>query len=288
MRDPKPLFLLALLALSACRTSPPPTPEERLREGLAAATARYEADPSDELATIWLGRWLGYAGRYEEAVDVFTRGLQVHPDSAWLLRFRGHRFITLRRFDDAVADLERADALSEGQPDEVEPDGQPNEAGVPIGSLRSNIDYHLGLAHYLRGDFESALEVYLRSAERARANPDRTVSNAWWRWLTLRQLGREVEAEAFLDGLDLEVEVLENHAYRDLLRLCRGELRELELLVGVSPFTTEFPTRAYGLAMKQLLDGDPEGGRARLQVCVEWGPPAAFGRIAAEVELSRL
>ena len=70
---------------------------------------------------VWYGRWLGYAGRYEEAVAVFSRGLEVLPDSAWLLRFRGHRYITLRRFDEAVADLERADALAQGRPDQVEP-----------------------------------------------------------------------------------------------------------------------------------------------------------------------
>ena len=54
------------------------------------------------------------------------------------------------------------------------------------------------------------------------------------------------------------------------------------------PFTTAFPTRVYGLAMKRLFDGDEEGARARLQVAVDWGPLAAFGHIAAEVELTRL
>jgi tetratricopeptide (TPR) repeat protein len=288
MRPTVLLPMLVLTVLSSCRGLPPPPPEELLREKLAEATERYELDPTDVEATIWLGHWLGYAGRYAEAVDIYTRGLQAHPDSAWLLRFRGHRYISLRRLDDAVADLERADELAAHLPDEPEPDGQPDEAGASLGSLRSNIDYHLGLAYYLRGDFEQALEVYQRGAERARANPDRLVSNAWWRWLTLRQLDRDAEAAAYLDGLELEVEVVENQAYRDLLRLCRGELREPELLVGVSPFTTEFPTRVYGLAMRCLLGGDVEGARARLQVCVDWGPPAAFGRIAAEVELTRL
>ena len=31
----------------------------------------------------------------------------------------------------------------------------------------------------------------------------------------------------------------------------------------------------------------PENTIASAQVCVDWGPPAAFGRIAAEVELTR-
>ena len=53
----------------------------------------------------------------------------------------------------AIADLRRASQLVAGKPDEVEPDGAPNKAGIPRSTLQSNIWYHLGLAQYLRGDF---------------------------------------------------------------------------------------------------------------------------------------
>lgn len=276
-----------LLLLGACQAPAPPAGRDT--EGqLLAARERLGADPTDEDAILWLGRRLGYVGRYSEAVEVFSRGLELHPDSAWLLRFRGHRYITLRRFDLAVADLERAEELARGGPDPIEPDGQPNAAGVPLTSLRSNIDYHLGLAHYLRGEFERALAVYERGAERARANPDRTVSHAYWWWLTLMQLGRRAEARKLLMGLDLDVRLLENDAYRDLLRLFRGQLDERSLLAGHGPGTVQRATRGYGAALARRFRGDHAGARALLHSLLASGPHASFGVIAAEVELARL
>jgi hypothetical protein len=61
--------------------------------------------------------------------------------------------VTVRELDRAIADLERATQLVAGTRDEAEPDGQPNARNTPIGTLHSNIAYHLGLAYYLKGDF---------------------------------------------------------------------------------------------------------------------------------------
>jgi hypothetical protein len=50
-------------------------------------------------------------------------------------RHRGHRYITLRCFDAAIADLEQASKLIKGKPGEIEPDGLPNAPP------RQNTDY---------------------------------------------------------------------------------------------------------------------------------------------------
>ena len=62
----------------------------------------------------------------------------------------------MRELDKAVADLERADALVAGTPDQIEPDGQPNPRNIPLTTLQSNIRYHLALAYYLQGNFAKA------------------------------------------------------------------------------------------------------------------------------------
>ncbi len=278
--------LLALFLLPAACAAPTRTASDSAGADLAAAEARLAAEPDDEDAHVWVGRRLGYLGRFEEAIEAFTRGLELHPRSAKLLRFRGHRYITLRRFDLAIADLERADALARLAPDEVEPDGQPNAAGIPLTTLRSNIDYHLALALYLARDFERALGVYRAGEERGRANPDRAVSHGYWTWLTLQRLGRRAEARALLESLDLAAPVLENDAYRDLLRLFRGELDERRLLAGHGPGSVQYATRAYGAGMARHLRGDAEGARHLWRTVVAAGPPGAFGTIAAEVELA--
>ena len=95
----------------------PPAPDSvraRLEADLTAARAALERAPDDPDARIWVGRRLAYLGRYRDAIAVFTEGIERFPKDARFLRHRGHRYITVREFDKAIADLERADGLVAG------------------------------------------------------------------------------------------------------------------------------------------------------------------------------
>ena len=58
-------------------------------------------------ALIWLGRRNAYLGNYKDAIGIYTEGIQKYPNDARFYRHRGHRLITLRCFDDAIADLRK-------------------------------------------------------------------------------------------------------------------------------------------------------------------------------------
>jgi len=107
----------------------------------------------------------------------------------------GLRHITLRELDRAIDDLQRAAELVAGRPDEVEPDGLPNARDIPTSTLQSNVWYHLGLAYYLKGNFEQALRCY-RECMRVSNNPDMMCATSHWLYMTLHRLGREEEAAA--------------------------------------------------------------------------------------------
>ncbi|MFC1529890.1 hypothetical protein ACFL6R_04135, partial [Gemmatimonadota bacterium] len=124
-------------------------PAEAVVERYELAKQAYEADPRNADTIIWFGRRAAYMGEYREAITIFTRGILTFPGDARMYRHRGHRYITLRNFDRAVADFETAARLIEGTEDQVEPDGLPNAMNIPLSSLHSNVWYHLGLAHYL-------------------------------------------------------------------------------------------------------------------------------------------
>ena len=49
--------------------------------------------------------------RYREAIEIYTKGIALHPTNALFYRHRGHRYITVRELDRAVADLARAAEL---------------------------------------------------------------------------------------------------------------------------------------------------------------------------------
>ena len=72
---------------------------------LAAARARLDANPGDLDAWIWVGRRTAYLGRYREAIEVYSRALERFPEAPELYRHRGHRWLSVRELDRAVADL---------------------------------------------------------------------------------------------------------------------------------------------------------------------------------------
>lgn len=267
------------------RELPPDVAADRLAR-LAEAAARYDAARDDADATIWYGRRLAYLGRYREAIDVFTEGIERHPDDARLYRHRGHRFITVREFDRAIEDLARAAKLTAGRPDEVEPDGLPNARGVPTSTLQSNIWYHLGLAHYLRSDLERAYAAYLECLRHS-TNPDMLVATTHWLYMTLRRLGRADSAAVVLGPITRDLDIIENHAYHRLLLMYRGEISADSVVTAAEGDALQNATVAYGVGNWHLVNGrraEAERIFRRILDGPEW---AAFGYLAAEAELAR-
>jgi tetratricopeptide (TPR) repeat protein len=261
-----------------------PATRARLEDDLAAARAEYDADPEDADAIIWLGRRLAYPGRYREAISVFTRGIELHPEDARMYRHRGHRWITVREFDRAIADLEHAAALVDGRQDEVEPDGMPNPYGIPTSTLHSNIWYHLALAHYLKHDFERAVPAWRRALE-VSTNDDMYVATADWLYMSLRRLGRDDEAAAVLEPIHAGMTILENHAYHQRLLMYRGELEPDALLAVDSDDPVQLATYGYGVANWFLYNGEQDRAREIFRRILDAPNWAAFGYIAAEAEL---
>jgi len=269
--------------------APPLTRETRrdLEAKLAEARKNVETDASaDNL--IWLGRRTAYLGRYKDAIRIYTEALEKFPDDARLFRHRGHRFLTLRCFDLAISDLNRAAKLIKGKPDQIEPDGLPNARNIPTSTLQSNIWYHLGLAHYLKGDFKAALKAY-REAAKVSTNPDMLVATTHWQYMTLRRLGREKEAAGVVAAIKPDLEVIENADYLKLIRLYQGKTTAAELLkeIGGEASALSKATIGYGLGNWFLYNKQRDEALKIFRRVILGNQWAGFGHIAAEVELSR-
>lgn len=259
--------------------------QERL---LAEAMAELEARPQDVEALIWAGRRLGYLARYREAVDLFSEGIQSFPEEPRLYRHRGHRFLTLRQFNRATADLEIAARLMSDQPDQVEPDGLPNERGTPTSTLKSNVWYHLGLAYFVQGEFAAARAAY-REGLKVSRNPDMLSAMAYWAYLNLLRLDRQDEAAEVLLTIDPEMDIIENHDYHRMLMVFKGEQGAEELWAEArTSGSLSLATVGFGLGTWYLLNGDEQAARLIYSEVLEEGQPSSFGFIAAEAEMARL
>jgi tetratricopeptide (TPR) repeat protein len=257
----------------------------RVEEDLRQAREMYEKNPGSVDAAVWVGRQIAYLGRFREAIDWYTTAMERHGPHAKLLRHRGHRYLTVRELDRAVQDFEAAARLLEGTPDEIEPDGVPNELNQPISSLHSNVWYHLALAHYLKGDFASALKASTEGMKLS-ANPDRLVSQSYWHYLSLRRLGRHEEARRLLEPVHAEMELLENHAYLRLLLVFKGALPADEVQARATA-GNDGPTTAYGLGAFLLVEGREEEAKVLFEEAISGPAWPAFGYLAAEAELAR-
>jgi tetratricopeptide (TPR) repeat protein len=269
----------------------PPVSAEAKREmevRLNDARMRYEANPNDREAIIWLGRRLAYLGRWRKAIETFDEGIKKFPSDARFYRHRGHRYITLRRFDLAIDDLEKAAKLVQGKPDEVEPDGQPNARNIPTSTLQFNVWYHLGLAHYLAGNNQKALDSY-RQCLKVSKNNDAVVATTHWLYMTLRRLDRRREADKSLEPIRSGMDIIENDGYYRLLLMYKGvtsaENLELEALKQEgSPGSYSI---LYGVGNWYLYNGRQVEALAVFRKMLQGSQWTSFGYIAAEADMKR-
>ena len=272
--------------------APTPSPEARatLEKNLADAQAQLQKDPTSAEAAIWVGRRTAYLGRYRDAIEVFSTAITQHPSDARLYRHRGHRYITVREFDKAIADLSKAALLVRDTPDEVEPDGQPNAKNIPTGTLQTNIYYHLGLARYLKGEFAAAANAYHRCMALSK-NDDMRVATAHWQYMTLRRLKRDAEAAKVLEPIAQQMDIIENGSYHRLLMMYQGAVEPDALLAAARPPALDAVTIGYGVANWYLYNGRRDDARKLIEAIVEQNATtqwAGFGYIASEAELARM
>ena len=255
------------------------------------ADAELAADP-DVTRIINAGIARAAARRFNSAIEMFTRGIEKYPDEARFYRLRGHRYMSLRRFTDAVADLERA---------------------VVLDSTNYDIAYHLALSYYLTGRYDDAAAAIDKcvafaenpkwlAVEEARINPiwyrscmslktddDARVAMLDWRYRALRRAGKHADARRLARGVREGWVVDENAPYYRALLFYRGIRDETSTLDSLSAAgELPFVTGAYGVANWHLMEGDTARARALFEQIVATNQWPAFGFIGAEVDLARM
>lgn len=324
MRDPvsKLLFILIVFILTNCSPSPktgeapdtenttidttaeaisfggkplfppPETAEAKQKKDslLQIARANYRNAPDSLDHIIWYGRRLAYLSRFKEAIKVYSKGMERFPDAPELYRHRGHRYISTRQLDKALADFKKAADLAADRPIEIEPDGIPNKLNKPLSTLQFNIWYHWGLAHYLKGEFEEAAIIYEKCMGYS-TNPDLLCATTDWLYMTYRRLGEEAKATKILGPINEKMQVIENESYFNRLMMYKGS-KSPESLLNLDNEDPErqldIVTQGYGVGNWYLYNGQNEKAKAVFQKMMETNYWSAFGYIAAEADLQRL
>jgi tetratricopeptide (TPR) repeat protein len=233
-------------------------------DAVKTARAALAADPKNIARIIDLGVAESGARQFREAIATFTRGLDIEPDNALLLRWRGHRYLSIRDFDRAFADLTR---------------------GGKIDASIYGIWYHLGIVQYVRGDFSAAAASFAKAQPIA---PDAAelAGSTDWLWMSFGRAGRAAEAKAMLDRRPDDKPV--TNAYTRRLQLYRGEIGPEAVVTAADTDEVQIATLAYGLGNWYLIKGDTAQARKWFERSIQSGGWPAFGFIVSEAELRRL
>ena len=253
---------------------------------LQIAKRNYDDDSRSLDNIIWFGRRLAYLSEYPKAMSIYTRGLHLHPSSPELYRHRGHRYISMRRFEEAATDLELAAELARGRDVEIEPDGLPNKLNQPLSSLQFNIWYHLGLTYYLQGEYDLARRAY-DSCMVYSTNDDLLCATTEWYYLTAMRQGDTEKASDLLKPIKKRMKIIENEAYQQLLLLYKGVLTPQEVIsLDTSSVTNEhqYATVGYGVANYLRENGREAEANAVISRILDSEAWSSFGYIATEAD----
>ena len=248
---------------------------------IAKADAALAAAPNNLDLLIAAARARDAALQYTGSIPIYTKAVGLAPDDVRAYRFRGHRYISIRKFDLAIKDLERAQALAPSSFDVV---------------------YHLGLAYFLSGRFPDAAKTYQSCLDGKAAGPalpagwrgcsgldeESRIAVSDWLYRSLRRANRTGEAAALLAGIREGLAIKENEAYYRALLFYKGARTEAQVLPDEAFKENTGVTTGYGLANFYLAEGQTAKACALLRRLVEdeahWN---GFGYIGAEADLTR-
>jgi Flp pilus assembly protein TadD len=233
---------------------------------IARAQTALAADPRNVTPRIALAVAQSGLRQFREAIATLSDGLAMTPDNVLLLRWRGHRSLSVREFAKARVDLTR---------------------GFALDSTNYGILFHFGVLRFVEGDFAGAAEMFARAQPRAPDGGERAGSTDWL-WMSLSRAGRAADASAMLARRPDSLPAPPNYAYVTRLKLYRGELTPATLIGPADTTDVQAATLNYGLGNWYMVRGDTVNARAAFERAVQSGGWPGFGFIVSEAELARL
>ena len=209
-------------------------------------------------------RTLARLTRHEDAVAACGEAVRLDPQNWEAIRDRGHYLINLNRVEAGLADMEKAAAMKQGD---------------------YQIDYHLGLAHFIRGDYAKAVPVWQACVKDA-PEPANKVACYAWLYPSLHKAGRGEDAARALDEA-LAIEVKPDTAYLNRLMLFKGTLSEEEAVKQMEANPLQQATVGFSIGLWHELNGRADKAREYYQKATASEARTAFGHVAATNALSR-
>lgn len=231
-----------------------------------------------------IGKFLVATARYKQAVENYTEGLTKFSKSYKLLRNRGHRFITLRQLENAIADLTKAEELIRTEPDIMEY----GLDGKPTATVRHQIWYHLGVYHYLTRNYDKSAEAFEKALATG-GDLKNVVGASDWLYNSYQRLGQKEKAENLLKPIKPDADTDRENSYFRRILFYKGVITPEELIdLNMPPerMSVQDVTKLYGLANTYAYRGQKEKAIELYNIILKSDAWPGFAYAAAEKDLT--
>lgn len=130
--------------------------------------ARNQDHTADNLLV--LGNALSRQLRYREAIEAYTKALELQPDNLLILRLRAGRYLTTLQNDLAIQNFEEC---------------------LNLGADQLDCLYRIGLAHYYAGRYRKAAEIFKTCI--SLCDDEMGIAVIYWHTLSSRRAGMKQE-----------------------------------------------------------------------------------------------
>lgn len=201
-----------------------PSTKQWFEGDLAAAEIVFASAPLKESSYSWKGRREGFLGNYAEAVEIFTEGMELFPESYALYRYRGYHLIRNYQFDEGIADLRRAEQLIESVNVEPVQEGIPGKSNFSPSTFKRNIYFYLAQASMATGDYATVIDYMDKAfeANELRDEDDFLVSTSFYKYMAMRKIGRHEEAEEMIKAVPRGLDIISNFDYYEAVQFLQG------------------------------------------------------------------
>lgn len=230
---------------------------------ISTAQKALDKAPDDPELRLSLGRLQDSQLRFLESIATYGEGVEKFPGDYRFLRMRGHRYLSVRKFEQGLADLQKAAKLVPNSFDSA---------------------YYLGLAYYFNGDHAQAAAEFGRcedqmkrplkeqanlmggrSCEGLREEENVRIPLQYWRYLALRRAGLSAEARKYLDEqVNPLLTITVTKPFYEALLFFKGVKEINEMMAGANEGSRDFLTRSSGVATFLFTEGE------RAQACGIW------------------
>lgn len=267
----KPLFAKAVDSLVMARTDS------------AIQSIKTKSDLSEE-DYISISRFLVSTGRFKAAVENFSEGIEKFPNSFKLLRHRGHRYLNLRQPDKGLVDLVKAEKLIRAEPETWEYDA----AGKPTATYQHQIWYHIGLAHFLKREYNESATAYEKSLQYTKEG-NNIAGASDWLYNAYQRSGQQAKIPNLIKPFTLDFAIEDpTYSYYRRLLLFNGVIKPQELVdenLGLDQLSLGNVTELYGLADWYRYQGDTAKANVLCKKIVQSNDWAGFAVACAELDV---